>query len=525
MNIEIYIGLATTQTGNAWSAILLATGREKGLQGCCPRETPLTHLRATAVLTSLRRIRVAAHIKITMPAVAGNGRSALKQEIESALERHTVEWVIIEGVGTDKMLAAHNLAQDALQTEAEAPKMAVYPDIVFGIEHIADIRQYGVIGTHIETGQKIALSTNDSFAWSVIGSPGSGKSYLLGVLAELGVQPFGNGLNLVEKPLTIFLPHYHEDGHLYEPEFTSLRKPNTVLSELKILAEAYGATPNGIADVWLLVPPDQVRKRKKAYPFLTIRPICFSPAELDINAWKLLMGMSDRDTVYFSEFNRILRKHRGKLSLEVIEAELEGSLLTDAQKKLAQLRLRFASTFIDESAEIGHVVEPGRVILIDLRDEYATRAEMESLLLVLMSIFMNQRQRTGSNSLLVIDEAHKLTQNKGVVLSTLIRMIRERRHYGLNLVLASQSPLHPTIHELCDAICICKAHSPEWLKYVQKYIAPLRELTPAKVAHLKPGQAYLWTAKATSDLFTQKAQMIQIRPRVTLHGGATKTAV
>jgi hypothetical protein len=45
------------------------------------------------------------------------------------------------------------------------------------------------------------------------------------------------------------------------------------------------------------------------------------------------------------------------------------------------------------------------------------------------------------------------------------------------------------------------------------------------MANLRPGEAFVWSSKATDDAFTKSAVKIRCRPRVTHHGGATKTAV
>ena len=60
---------------------------------------------------------------------------------------------------------------------------------------------------------------------------------------------------------------------------------------------------------------------------------------------------------------------------------------------------------------------------------------------------------------------------------------------------------------------------------VQKANAALDALTPAKLAALGPGEAYVWSSKASEVAFTHGAEKLRCRPRVTEHGGATKTAV
>jgi DNA phosphorothioation-dependent restriction protein DptH len=45
------------------------------------------------------------------------------------------------------------------------------------------------------------------------------------------------------------------------------------------------------------------------------------------------------------------------------------------------------------------------------------------------------------------------------------------------------------------------------------------------MSNLRPGEAFVWSSKATDEAFTKSAIKIRCRPRVTHHGGATKTAV
>ena len=93
-------------------------------------------------------------------------------------------------------------------------------------------------------------------------------------------------------------------------------------------------------------------------------------------------------------------------------------------------------------------------------------------------------------------------------------------------LLASQDPpsLPSAIIELSSLVILHRFNSPGWLKYVQRSITSLADLTPAQMAALAPGEAYLWATKATERVFTQKAVKARLRPRVTRHGGETKRA-
>jgi hypothetical protein len=45
------------------------------------------------------------------------------------------------------------------------------------------------------------------------------------------------------------------------------------------------------------------------------------------------------------------------------------------------------------------------------------------------------------------------------------------------------------------------------------------------MSNLGAGEAYIWSSKASDDAFTKGAMKIRCRPRVSQHGGSTKTAV
>jgi hypothetical protein len=79
--------------------------------------------------------------------------------------------------------------------------------------------------------------------------------------------------------------------------------------------------------------------------------------------------------------------------------------------------------------------------------------------------------------------------------------------------------------ELSSQIILHKSNSPAWLKHLQKANAALAALTPEKMANLATGEAYVWSSKATDAAFSQGAVKMRCRPRVTRHGGGTKTAV
>lgn len=130
------------------------------------------------------------------------------------------------------------------------------------------------------------------------------------------------------------------------------------------------------------------------------------------------------------------------------------------------------------------------------------------------------------NKLVVFDEAHKYIESPDLV-AGLVEVVREMRHKGTSIMVASQDPPSVPVQliELSSQIILHKFNSPAWLKHIQKANAALGGLTPEKMAHLRPGEAFVWSSKATDEAFSKGAIKVRCRPRATQHGGATKTAV
>ena len=126
----------------------------------------------------------------------------------------------------------------------------------------------------------------------------------------------------------------------------------------------------------------------------------------------------------------------------------------------------------------------------------------------------------------MFDEAHKYMSNSDLT-GHIVDVIRQMRHQGVSVVIASQDPpsLPNAIIELSSVVILHRFNSPQWLKHVQRSVTALSDLTPAQMAALRPGDAYVWASKSTERVFTQKAVKAQLRPRITRHGGGTKNAV
>jgi DNA phosphorothioation-dependent restriction protein DptH len=79
--------------------------------------------------------------------------------------------------------------------------------------------------------------------------------------------------------------------------------------------------------------------------------------------------------------------------------------------------------------------------------------------------------------------------------------------------------------ELSSLVILHQFSSPEWLKYIQKGVIALQDLTAGQLNRLQKGQAYIWSREASHHEFETRTVKVDIRPRVTKHGGETVKAV
>jgi hypothetical protein len=401
----------------------------------------------------------------------------------------------------------------------QTPAMA--PDIVVGANRQSP--QYGVLGEI--SGKRIALDLNETHTISLFGVQGGGKSYTLGSIIEavsLPVPP----LNQLPRPLATIVFHYSPTLD-YAPEFASMVAPNDDAEQIARLRQRYGAEPAALTDVVMLVPADQVQQRREEYPAIDVRPLKFGSGELRASHWRFLMGAVGNQSTYIRQLGRIMRANRSALSLDALRTGIDQSPLSDQIKQLAHQRLDLAADYIDDSTRIQDLIRPGRLVIVDLRDELIEKDEALGLFVVLMELFAEATSAGERfNKLVVFDEAHKYIESPDLV-SGLIESVREMRHKGMSILVASQDPPSVPIPliELSNHVILHRFTSPAWLKHLQKANAALADLTPAKLAALGVGEAYLWSNKSTDAALTRTAVKISLRPRVTRHGGSTRTAV
>ncbi len=387
--------------------------------------------------------------------------------------------------------------------------------------------QYGILGQVVSNKRKIAIDLNKCNTISLFGVQGAGKSFTIGTVAEMTLKQFSK-VNKLPAPMASVIFHYSESMD-YAPEFTSMIYPNDDERQLALLKANYGVEPGSVKDVLLLAPESQVEKRKAEYPGIEVHPIGFDSKELNVTDWMFLLGATGNDSTYIKELKQIMKACRNNMTLQYIRAGVNSStFLSTAQRNLALQRLQFAEEYINDGTMLQQYLKPGRLIIVDLRDEFIEKDEALGLFVVMLNIFSSVKEVAGKafNKFIVFDEAHKYMNNRDLVTS-IVTAIREMRHKGVSVMIASQDPMSLPVEiiELSSIVIMHKFNSPAWVKHVQKAIIALQSLTPSEMSSLGIGEAYLWAVKSTDKLVTQRPIKVSIRPRVTKHGGDTISAI
>ena len=403
----------------------------------------------------------------------------------------------------------------------------IQPDYDIMIGKSSGSEQYGLLGQSINGHRKIAIDLSETNTISLYGVQGGGKSYTIGTVTEMTLKQFSK-INLLPAPMASVIFHYSESMD-YAPEFTSMIHSNDEAGQLKKLKEVYGAEPGKIEDVIMLCPVDKVEERQEEYPSIEVHPIAFHSTDLNVQDWMFLLKAVGNESTYINQLRAIMRANRKNLNLAGLKQSVEASpLLSTSQKALAQQRLAFAEEYIDDTCKLGTLLRPGRLIIVDLRDEFIDKDDALGLFVIMLNIFAGVKEYQGIrfNKFIVFDEAHKYMDNKDLT-STIVTAIREMRHKGVSMMIASQDPMSlPTeIIELSSVMLMHKFNSPQWVKHVQKSITQLQTLSSSDMATLMPGEAYLWATKSTDKGVTTRPMKISTRPRVTKHGGDTIKAV
>ena len=157
---------------------------------------------------------------------------------------------------------------------------------------------------------------------------------------------------------------------------------------------------------------DRVEERKRDYPSFEVIPLQFSTDELNVEDWQFLMNSDGNSAMYLRQLKSVLRLYRKNLTLSNIRRGIEEEDFEDRSRKLLERRLKFVEEYINEGVRIGEVLKPGRVVIVDVRDEFIEENEALGLFMVLLRVFSDVKyEERPFNKMIVFDEAHKYMED------------------------------------------------------------------------------------------------------------------
>lgn len=133
--------------------------------------------------------------------------------------------------------------------------------------------------------------------------------------------------------------------------------------------------------------------------------------------------------------------------------------------------------------------KPGTLTIVDLSCPFVDENAACALFSICLELFLEDRSSSGR--ILALDEAHKvcfdldleipltngcqfLTGSTGAIGFTeeLLQVIRQQRHLGTRVVIATQEPtISPRLLELCNFTIVHRFQSPGWFKALQSHLA------------------------------------------------------
>ena len=428
-------------------------------------------------------------------------------------------------------------------------------DIVIGRTK-KEIEKYGTRGTillgkqYVQMGAMTSLSNGvfldvaRSHVVFVTGKRGGGKSYSMGVIAE-GIAELDND---IKQNLSIIM--LDTMGVYWTMKYPN-HQDTLLLNEWHIDPKGLEVkifTPAGFYDIY----------KEKGIP--TDKPFALKPGDLSAEDWCMTFGLdinSSAGVLIARVVHVLLDKKRDFGIIDMID-ETENDAKSDDDTKNGVInqfhRVEDWGIFSKKGTPLSELAIAGQVTVLDM-SPYATLPSgwlIKSLVIGLVAkrLFaermmarkneefsqidaaMHYFARDAPQKLeeplvwLIIDEAHEMLPNEGKTAATdaLVTILREGRQPGISLVLASQQPgkIHTDVITQSDVVISHRLTAQMDVdalgQLMQTY---MREGLSQKLDALPrtSGSAVVF------DDLNERIFPVQIRPRLTWHGGSAPSAM
>lgn len=259
----------------------------------------------------------------------------------------------------------------------------------------------------------------------------------------------------------------------------------------------------------------------------------------------------------------------GTFDYAKLKAELDAQMFSEKQNQPLSLRIDLLESFLDLQPDSNAsaasktqkkwspspdylIGAPGELVIIDLTDPVVDVDSACVLFDTCLSIFVAQ---TTCAKIIALDEAHNYLINDNTAAKQftgkLLKSVREQRHQGTRIVIATQEPgLDTALLDLCSIIMVHRCSSPAWFAVLKKHVASLYLHTDEddqggkklsnksseqalfrQVVELKLGECLLFCPTAAVEFKSGELQRMvdrfvkfRTRQRITADGGRTLLA-
>ncbi|RMZ70638.1 p-loop containing nucleoside triphosphate hydrolase [Pyrenophora seminiperda CCB06] len=414
-----------------------------------------------------------------------------------------------------------------------------------------------------DTTEPVLLNTNAPWSAFLCGLQGSGKSHALSCILE-GCLMTDRKIGKNPNPLAGIVFHY-------DP-----------LNGNRVCEAAYLCSS---IETRVLVSASNYQKLKHSYEEMAkgcggriqVQVLDLDSSQLNTERMKMLMaiGKESEQPLYMSVVVNILREMAiqsggsGTFNYRDFTARIAKAGLTDGQLAPLKIRLDLLESYVDlpprptvsknkksqitlkekqhtprRGADQADFLlgKPGTLTIVDLTDPIIDADAACLMFDICLSIFISQ---TPCGTIIALDEAHKYmggqTAAEAHFTERLLTTIREQRHQGARVVIATQEPsVDPRLLDLCNVAMVHRCNSPAWYAVLRQHLAALQgkkeegEEVLEMIVKLRVGECLLFCPTAAVGVKKGVGEVVMLgagfrkfrtRRRVTADGGGSCMAV
>jgi len=395
-----------------------------------------------------------------------------------------------------------------------------------GLAYIGRVYEQTGEGSQNYTLKPIMLDIAQPHRIFISGKSGSGKSYTLGVMIE-EIQKAQMGVACVVVDIM--------------GVFTAIKEPNHDPRETESLLK-WQLVPEGAPNVKIFVPTGFTPQIPRN---LYDEPFSFKPDDLELDDWLYTLNINFNSAMglCLSEVMNLTRKQypNGFSIPDIINVIQNHPQLTDPAKGFA-LTSRKAlvskllvaehwGIFSQYGTNLSKICQENTCAILDVSPLNENLRGLITGILARKILEARRRIARGGEvapedqipiTWMVVDEAHNFAPAKGgtPALEALVRLAKEGRHPGANLILATQQP-GATSNEIISQCDVLITHNLSYDEDIKTFKAKAPCEVPKEMADSRfiRSMAVGVGILAVQSMKISRAFVVQIRPRQSQHGG------